>query len=239
LIAPMNHLPKFDVSPFRLSGVVYGALLNHRPQLQALGEAVNEPPYKAPPKGPVLEVKPRNTLGADGDAVIVPRGCATLQMGASLGIVIGRSACCVAVASALEYVAGYTIVNSISVPVAAHYRPGIRFRACDGFCPIGPRVLARDRLLQHPDTLGVQVLIDGVEVSRGSTGERLRNVAQLVCDVTEFMTLQAGDLLLLGAPADSPMARAGQLVTVCIDHIGRLSNRLVAEAPAAYEERGA
>ena len=51
----------FDVPPYRLSGVVYGALLNHAPQLAALGDAMTQPPYKAAPRAPVLAVKPRNT----------------------------------------------------------------------------------------------------------------------------------------------------------------------------------
>ena len=61
-------LPEIDfpVAPHRLSGVVYGCLLNHRPALAALGDAVNAAPYKAGPKAPVLYVKPRNTLAGDG-----------------------------------------------------------------------------------------------------------------------------------------------------------------------------
>ncbi len=65
----MITLPAFDVPPYRLSGVVVGALLNHAPELAALGDAVNLPPYQAAPVAPVLAVKPRNTWAADGAAV--------------------------------------------------------------------------------------------------------------------------------------------------------------------------
>ena len=61
------RLPGLDVPPFRLSGVVYGTLLNHEPALAALGPATHQAPYKAPPKAPVLYLKPRNTLAACGD----------------------------------------------------------------------------------------------------------------------------------------------------------------------------
>ena len=75
-----NKLPlptvDFDGPPWRLSGVVYGALLNHRPQLAALGDAVHQPPHKAPPQAPVLEVKPRHMLAGDGAVVRVPAGMA-------------------------------------------------------------------------------------------------------------------------------------------------------------------
>src|SRR5215831_14609529 len=106
----------FDAPPWRLSGVVYGTLLNRIEFLQALGDAVRQPPYKAPPSAPVLYLKPRNTLAADGDAVVVPVGVAQLEIGASLGIVIGRTACAVTPAQALEHVAGYTIVADVTVP---------------------------------------------------------------------------------------------------------------------------
>ena len=61
-----------DVPPYRLSGVVYGTLLNHRTPGRTLGDALNQPPYNAPPKAPVLYVKPRNTLAAGGDPCPCP-----------------------------------------------------------------------------------------------------------------------------------------------------------------------
>jgi len=229
----MSALPLcFDVPPYRLSGVVYGALLNHAPLLAALGDGVNQAPYKAAPKAPVLQVKPRNTLAADGERIEVPAGVPGLEMGATLGIVIGRTACRVARAEALSFVAGYTIVNDISVPQPSHYRPAVRWRARDGFCPIGPRVVPASDL-PEPDARVVRVSIDGEWVHETSIGERLRGVAQLIADVTEFMTLQPGDLLLLGSAAGAPLARAGQSVAVAIDGIGILRNTFVAAGAGA------
>jgi len=76
----------FAFAPYRLSGTVYGVLLNHAPALQALGAAVNDAPYKAPPKAPVLYVKPRNTLAAPGSTCELPADVDALQIGANLGI---------------------------------------------------------------------------------------------------------------------------------------------------------
>src|ERR1700688_1497941 len=87
----------FEVSPYRLSGTVYGALLNHRSALAALGEAVHGPPYNKPPKAPVLFVKPRNTLALSGDIVRIPSATAELEIAPCVGIVIGRTACRVSV----------------------------------------------------------------------------------------------------------------------------------------------
>jgi len=72
-----------DVHTTRRAGTVYGTLLNHRDALAALGAAVHEAPYKAPPRAAVLYIKPRNTWVGPGDAVIVPAGVAELEIGAT------------------------------------------------------------------------------------------------------------------------------------------------------------
>lgn len=224
-------LPAFEVPPFRLSGVVVGALLNHAPELAALGDAVNRPPYQAAPVAPVLAVKPRNTWAADGAAVVVPAGVEALAVGVTLAIVIGRAACQVAAADALGCVAGYTLAAEIAVPHASHYRPATALHARDGFCPIGARVVPAAQV-PAPDALPVRVVVDGRLAQQGSTGARIRGVAELVAAVSDFMTLEPGDLLLLGAEANPPRVRAGQAVAIEIEGLGRLGFQLVAEGGA-------
>ncbi len=219
----------FDGPPWRLSGTVYGALLNHAPQLVALGVAMHQPPHKAPPQAPVLEVKPRHMLAADGAIVRVPAGMAALHVSASLGIVIGAVACRVSAAHAMEHVAGYLIVGDISAPLPNHYRPGARFKARDGFCPLGARVVPAAEV-PNPDALAGRVEVDGVLVHEFTTGERVRGVAQLIADVTEFMTLQAGDVLALGIAHGAPLVEAGRAVVLVIDGVGSLRLRVEAEA---------
>ncbi|MBO9648871.1 MAG: fumarylacetoacetate hydrolase family protein [Variovorax sp.] len=219
---------QFDVPPYRLSGTVYGTLLNSSASLNALGDAVNAAPYKAAPKAPVLYVKPRNTLAFDSDRIAVPQTAIELQVGASLGLVIGRTACRVPEADALSYLAGYTAVIDFSVPHDSFYRPSVRFKALDGSCVVGPTVVPASRI-GAPDELPIKVHVDGALAQTGSTGGMVRNAARLLADVTEFMTLAPGDVLLLGVPSGSPAARAGQSVVVEIEGIGRLENTLVKE----------
>jgi 5-oxopent-3-ene-1,2,5-tricarboxylate decarboxylase/2-hydroxyhepta-2,4-diene-1,7-dioate isomerase len=208
-------------------GNVYGALLNFRDALESLGGAVNAPPYKAPPRAPVLFVKPRNTWAAAGAAIAVPRGVAALAMGGTLGVVIGRVACRVQEVDARDHIAGYTIANHVSVPHESYFRPSIRENCRDRFCPIGPRIVARDRL--DPDVVTIDVAIDGVSRQRACTRDLVRPVAKLIVEVSEFMTLHPGDVLLVGIAARPPLARAGQAVSVTIDGIGVLDNVLVDE----------
>ena len=218
----------FGFAPYRLSGVVYGTLLNDPAALAALGDAANRAPYKAPPKAPVLYVKPRNTLSASGAALCLPAGWDALEVGATVGLVVGRTACRVRQDEALAFVAGYTIVNDVSLPHDSFYRPSIRFKARDGFCPIGSAVTAAC-LVGTPDDLAIRVWIDGELAQATSTRGRVRPAARLLADVTEFMTLHPGDILMLGVSHGAPLARAGQTVAIEIDGLGRLENRVTAE----------
>lgn len=226
---PRVHLP---FAPYRLSGVVLGCLMNHRPALEALGTAVDAPPYKAAPKAPVLYVKPRNTLAGDGATVVVPRGMPALELGASLGLVIGRTACRIRPGVALDHVAGAVLMADISVPHASFYRPSVRLKARDGFCPIGPAAVAIADLPGGPDGQRLGVWLDGACVHQATTGERVRAAAQLVADVSAFMTLSPGDVLMLGVAHGAPLVQAGQQAVIDSPALGRLSMRFVPEGEA-------
>jgi len=230
-----NH-PRADIDmpmrPWRLSGVVYGTLLNHAPALAALGDAVNAAPYKAPPRAPVLFVKPPNTLVAAGQAVAAPGDGDAWQVSVSLGIVISRTACRVTEVAANNVIAGYTMVVDFSVPHESFYRPSVRFKARDASCYIGPRVVAAGDVAS-PDNLAITVSINGQIAQQTSTANMQRPVARLLADVTDFMTLAPGDVLMLGVPLGAPLARAGQRMSAEIAGIGRYETTIAASAKVA------
>lgn len=226
--AGFSSIP-FDVAPFRLSGIVYGVLLNHRSALARIGDAAHQPPYKAPPVAPVLYIKPRNTLALPGAVVRIPVGTAELEVGACLGLVMGRTACRVPESRALDYVAGYIIVADVSVPHESFHRPSIRYKARDGYCPLGPAVIER-AAVANPDALTIRTYVDGALVQTASTSDAIRCAAKLLADVTEFMTLSPGDVLALGAAAPAPRVRSGQNVSIEIDGLGRLGNSYLTAA---------
>jgi len=211
----------FDFHPYKLSGTVYGTLLNHREALEALGNGVELAPYKGPPKAPVLYMKPRNTLSTHGHNINLPAGALAFQIGASLGLVIGRTACHVPLQTAIDYVAGYVVVADLSVPHENFYRPSLRFKAIDGSCVIGSGVVST-ATVKNPDALAVRVFVDGEHVHSTATSGMVRTALQLVTDVTEFMTLAAGDVLLLGVAQNAPLVRVGQRIAVEIENVGRL-----------------
>jgi 5-oxopent-3-ene-1,2,5-tricarboxylate decarboxylase / 2-hydroxyhepta-2,4-diene-1,7-dioate isomerase len=217
------HDVSCDAPPYRLSGTVYGVLLNHKSALAALGDAVNEAPYKSAPRAPILYLKPRNTFSFDGDIIAMPSKITELQIGASLGVVIGRTACRVSPEMSLSYVAGYLVVNDICIAHTSYFRPSVALRARDGFCSLGPRVVASGEI-ENPDNLRVRVHVDGVLTQTTSTADSIRSVAQLIADVSEFMTLAPGDVITTGAAAPATYARAGQTITIEIDGLGSLTN---------------
>jgi 5-oxopent-3-ene-1,2,5-tricarboxylate decarboxylase/2-hydroxyhepta-2,4-diene-1,7-dioate isomerase len=218
-----------EAAPFALSGTVYGTLLNHRSALDAVAAEAGKPPYNALPRAPVLYLKPRNTLAAGGAPVEIPGGMLELEAAACLGIVIGRTACRVSEEDALDRVAGYLIVNDVSVPHSSYYRPAVRHNARDGFCPLGPRVTPR-AAIPDPDALVMRTYVDGALVQTSGTRDLVRGVGRLLADVTEFMTLSPGDVLAAGAAAPAPRVRAGQSVRIEIEGLGALVNPFVAEA---------
>lgn len=231
-LVPSAPLPALPLPPWRLSGTVVGALLNDAATLAALGDAAHQPPHKAPPRAPVLQVKPRNTLAGPGAQVAVPAGVDALEVGASLGLVMARATCRVAEGDALACVAGLTLVADLRVPHAGNYRPAVRERARDGFCPIGPVVVPLSAVA-NVDDLAVTVAVDGQVVQRASTGGRVRGAARLISDVSDFMTLQPGDILMPGPAHGAPLARVGQQVAITVDGIGTLAFTLVPEGEGA------
>lgn len=210
---------------------VVGAALNTRQALAAMGDAVDAPPYKAAPKAPVLYIKPANTYARHGAVISLPADVDEVEIGACLGVVFARRATRVSEAEALDYVAGYRVVADLSVPHASYFRPALKQKCRDGFCPIG-QDLAPAADVTDPDALDIEVRVDGQVAQRASTADLIRPVARLIADVTQFMTLEAGDILLMGAPHGAPRARAGQRYDISISRVGTLGNPLAAAGSA-------
>ena len=223
----LPQLPNTDFAPWRLSGLVLAPLMNDPAALRALGAAADAPPYKGAPKAPVLYIKPRNTL-AEADAPMpLPPGMAALQIGASLALVIGRTACRVTAEHALQHVAGLALVADISLPHDSFYRPSVHFKALDGSCRVAQPVVYAGQDLA---ALSLQVRVDGVTRQAATTAGLVRPAAALIADISAFMTLNPGDLLLLGVPHGAPLAGAGQRVVVTAPGVGTLSFSIGAAA---------
>lgn len=211
-----------------LSGVIYGTLFNYKGALEALGEAVYAAPYLAPPQAPILYIKPRNTLNQHGKPIPLPKGVDGLIMGAALGVVMGKQATRVKEEEALDYVQGYTVVNDVSIFHDSFYRPAVKYLARDGFCPIAMDMVER-KLVNNPDNLPIRLWINGQLRQENNTSNLIRPVSRLIADVSQFMTLFPGDILLVGVPEGAPKAFVNDRVHIEIDGVGYLENIILPE----------
>ena len=200
-------------------GTVYGTLMNFRGELAALGSKMNEAPYLAPPKAPVLYVKPANTWSASGAQIMLPAGVPEVEVGASIALVMK---------SARE-VEGYVLMNDLSIPHDNFYRPPVKSKCMDGFLGIGDRLRPRNEA-GDPAVFVLKVMINGELKQTVRFSELVRPADQLLADVSEFMTLAPGDMLMLGCDVGRPRARAGDRIEISMPALGTLSNTLVAEA---------
>ncbi|MDF0546443.1 fumarylacetoacetate hydrolase family protein [Sphingobium sp. H39-3-25] len=187
-----------------IAGNIYGVVLNDSDELVRLGDALNEKPYTAPPKAPVVYMKPRSCVSQG--KVAVPTG-EPLTASPTLAILFKRDVSVASPDTALDAVGGAMLALDLMRVTNSYYRPTIAERNGDGFLPLGEA-----RSFTLPDE--IVTYIGGAEVHRWSLSRLARPVAQLVSDLSQFMTLKGGDVLLVGLPGDAPVANAGQTVQV-------------------------
>lgn len=195
-----------------INGTVYGVILNDAVSLERLGDALEAAPYKGAPKAPALYIKPANTLVGTGAVITLPAGAAAVEVGATIGLVIARPAARLAPEAALDTVAGIALVADLSLPHTSYYRPAIREKCFDGACPAG--AVGGSTLIRQIGKLTLTTEIDGVVAETRGLDDLLRDPARLLADVSAFMTLSPGDMLLVGVRYLAPQVKAGSHVRI-------------------------
>ena len=210
----------------KVSGTVYGVILNDTVSVQKIG-SLEEAPYKGAPKAPVLYLKPANTRVSCGSTVDLPKGADSVEVAATIGLVMGRAAGRLTAGNALESVAGIVLAADLSLPHSSYYRPAIREKCFDGALPI-----SSVKPLADLAGLTLTTEIDGQVVDSRALNDLIRSPAKLLADVTEWMTLSQGDVLLVGVRYMAPQAKAGSSVRISAEGLGSL-NFTFAEGVAA------
>ncbi len=144
-----------------MKGTVFAVALNHQSQLSHWLEAFQQAPYKTPQKPLCGFIKPRNTRINSGEQILHPIG--EVQSGATLALVIGKNARKVSKEDAHQFIAGFALANEVSLPEDTFYRPAIKAKCRDTFCPIGEMVTTS---LNTP--VDIITLVNGKEVDRWS-----------------------------------------------------------------------
>jgi 5-oxopent-3-ene-1,2,5-tricarboxylate decarboxylase/2-hydroxyhepta-2,4-diene-1,7-dioate isomerase len=199
-----------------IPGAAYGVALNDRMLLTQRSDDFALPPYGAPPVGPVLYIKPGTCLSTGGAAIPLPRELDEIEAAATVALLFARDLTRAQPHQVADAIGAVCLALDVSEPHESYYRPAIRERCRDGFLPLGG-------FSAKPERLGEVVTeIGGDEAHRWSMDRLHRSIDELCAEISGFMTLRAGDLLLIGLAADAPRARSGQTIVVRMDGLPTL-----------------
>lgn len=186
------------------------------------------------PKEPVIFFKATSAINGPNDDVILPPDSVQTDWEVELGVVIGDAARYVSEDNALRHVAGYCIINDISERDYQLNRSGqwVKGKSCDTFCPLGPYFVFRDAVTD-PQRLQLRLDVNDRRVQDGSTEAMIFSVSHLVSYLSQFMSLQPGDIISTGTPAGVGMAckppvflKPGDVMTASIDGLGEQRQRV-------------
>ncbi|MEN9886312.1 MAG: Homoprotocatechuate catabolism bifunctional isomerase/decarboxylase [Pseudomonadota bacterium] len=207
------------MTPWTPQGTVYGTLLNFRREWDLWSPRMAQDPHKAPPKAPVLYVKSANTFCPAGQDLLLQDGVHEVDIGATLGLVIGAQA----------QVVGAVLLNDWSVPHESYYRPPVKFRCRDDFLAL-PEHLTPCQQADAFAPLRLEVRRNGELVQTVHLHDLVRAMPALLADVGEFMTLQPGDVLMVGtdclADGTRPRARAGDRIEIAAPGFASVTTRV-------------
>lgn len=190
---------------------------------------------KEPPAEPVLFSKAASAICGPNDDVEIPRGSDRTDWEVELGIVIGRRAKYVSEAEALDHVAGYALVNDVSERRFQSERGGqwVKGKSHDTFGPVGPWMVTKDEIADVQD-IDLWLDVDGERRQTGNTRTMIFGVAHLVHYISQFMTLEPGDIIATGTPPGVGLGMTpptflepGQVVTLGAAGLGEQRQRMV------------
>lgn len=187
------------------------------------------------PKEPVVFNKWTSAVVGPNDDVEIPRNSQKTDWEVELGVIIGKSGRYISEEDALDYVAGFCVVNDVSEREFQLERGGSwdKGKGCDTFGPIGPWLVTRDEVAD-PQNLRLWLEVDGKRYQDGNTGTMIFSVAHIVSYLSQFMSLQAGDVISTGTPPGVGLGqkppvylKAGQTMRLGIDGLGEQTQKVV------------
>ena len=190
------------------------------------------------PKEPIIFMKAITCLNGPDDAIMLPQGSKKTDWEVELGVVIGTRAQYVSEADALNYVAGYCVVNDVSEREFQKERgpQWDKGKGCDTFGPVGPWLVTRDEVMDV-QRLDLYLELNGKRMQTGCTETMIFSVAQIVSYVSRFMTLEPGDIIATGTPPGVGDARTpkrflkrGDKLRLGIAGLGEQQSEIVAAA---------
>lgn len=180
------------------------------------------------PPEPILFMKATTSITGPHDDVLLPRGSVKTDWEVELAVVIGRLARYVSEADAMEYVGGYCVLNDLSEREYQLERHGqwVKGKSCDTFAPLGPWLVTRDEIAD-PHALGMWLEVNGHRFQDGNTATMVHRIPSLISYISQFMTLEPGDVISTGTPPGVGLGltpptylRAGDVMQLGIEGLG-------------------
>ncbi len=166
-----------------------------------------------PPREPIVFMKVTSAICGPHDKIIIPPNSQKTDWEAELGVVIGKAARYVTKENALDYVAGYCVVNDISERALQLEGTGqwMKGKSCETFAPIGPWLVTKDEI---PDiqNLDIWLEVDGHRYQQSNTKEMIFGVADIISYLSHYCVLQAGDIISTGTPAGVGLGQKPQAI---------------------------
>lgn len=180
-------------APIYRPGKIVCIGLNYRKHAMESGMAI--------PEEPVVFFKATSSITGPFDPVIIPRGSEKTDWEVELAVVIGKKASYVSLEEAMEYVAGYTIHNDVSEREFQLEKGGqwVKGKSCDTFAPLGPYLVTKDEVA-NPNNLKLWLSVNGEKLQDGNTSDFIFNIAEVISYLSQFMTLEPGDIISTGTP---------------------------------------
>jgi 5-oxopent-3-ene-1,2,5-tricarboxylate decarboxylase/2-hydroxyhepta-2,4-diene-1,7-dioate isomerase len=193
--------------------------LSYRSRIEEYGAQI--------PAAPSFFLKPPSALAGHRGEIRRPRGTRFLNYEGELAVVVGRRMKGAAVADALDYVAGYAPANDVGLHDLRHADRGsmLRVKGQDGFLPMGPEVTSAERF--DPTDFTLRTFINGQIVQEATAADLIWGVAYQLADISRLITLEPGDVVLTGTPANSRPMEPGDVVAVEISGLGSVQSTVV------------
>ena len=189
------------------------------------------------PAEPVIFMKATSAICGPNDPIVIPRGSEKTDWEVELAVIIGKRAKYVTEADAMDYVAGYAVTNDVSERAFQLERLGqwTKGKSCDNYGQIGPWLVTRDEI-KDPQDMTMWLTVNGKTMQNGSTKTMVYGVAHIVSYLSQFMSLQPGDVISTGTPPGVGMGknpqqylRPGDVVELGITGLGQQRQEVIAD----------
>jgi 2,4-diketo-3-deoxy-L-fuconate hydrolase len=186
------------------------------------------------PDRPLIFCKTLNTLNGPFDPIILPKSSGKIDWEVELAIIIGKEGKRISKAQALDYIAGFTVMNDVSGREAQFSdSQWFRGKSFDGFAPAGPVMVTPDEI-GDVNNLRITATVDGKIMQDGNTRDMIFDVFTIIEDISEDITLVPGDIISTGTPAgvgifrDPPVVlKPGNVVECYVENIGTIVNKVI------------